>query len=123
MAQSILDGLPVDKPNRDQIASMWSGWIQWAITGADKRRVLAQLAVCDEITAASREIGHQAMAGLAGIVDRSRANGPMQCAPLGLVFSLMNGVADATVDFILRDPQNAAEHSRIGFDAMWRIIA
>jgi AcrR family transcriptional regulator len=123
MASSALDGLPTGKSSHDQMAYMWSGWLQWATTGADKRRTLAQLTVSDEITGASREIGHRAMAGFAGILDRSRENGPMRTAPLGLVVSLMNAVAEATVDFILHDPANADVHSRMGFEAMWRIIA
>jgi hypothetical protein len=47
----------------------------------------------------------------------------MRDAPLGLLFGLLNAVADATVDFIIRDPANADTHSRMGFEAIWRIIA
>jgi hypothetical protein len=36
---------------------------------------------------------------------------------------LANGLAEATIDFILSDPDNADEHGRAGFDALWRMIA
>lgn len=122
MASAALDGIPAGKNIRNQMASMWSGWLRWATADQDKRRTLAQLAVSDEITAKSREIGRRAMAGAAKILERSRENGPMSAAPLGLVAGLMNGVADATVEFILQDPANADSHNRAGFEALWRMI-
>jgi len=123
MASAALDEVPTDKDIRHQMASMWSGWLRWAIADRNKRRTLAQLAVSDEITGTSREIGRRAMTGVSEILERSRENGPMRAAPLGLVAGLMNAAADATVEFIILDPVNAESHSRAGFEAMWRMIA
>jgi AcrR family transcriptional regulator len=123
MASAALDGIPTDKDIRDQMASVWSGWLRWATANPDKRRTLAQLAVSDEITGTNREIGQRAMAGVSEILERSRENGPMRAAPLGLVAGLMNAAADATVHFIIHDPANADSHSRTGFEATWRMIA
>ncbi len=123
MASAALDGIPTGKNIRNQMASMWSGWLRWATAYPDKRRTLAQLAVSDEVTGTSRQIGNRAMAGVSEILERSRKNGPMRAAPLGLVVGLMNAAADATVDFIVRDRANADSHSRAGFEAMWRMIA
>jgi AcrR family transcriptional regulator len=123
MASAALCDLSPAKDVRDQMASMWKGWLRWATAAPDKRRTLAQLAVSDEITNTSRDIGRSAMGGAAEILERSRANGPMQAVPLGLVAGLMNAVADATVEFILQDPANYDAHSRAGFEALWRMIA
>lgn len=123
MATAALDGLPTDQDARRQLAHMWSGWVNWATLEPDKRRALAQLSVSDEITQQSREIGHRSMAGVAALLERSRENGPMRGAPLGLVANLLNAAAEATVDFILVDPANADTHRQTGFDAMWRMIA
>jgi len=122
MASAALDGVSADKDIRDQMASMWSGWLRWATADGNKRRTLAQLAVSDEITETSREIGRRAMAGAANILEQSRANGPMRSAPLGFVAGLMNAAADATVEVIVHDPANADTHSRTGFEATWRMI-
>jgi AcrR family transcriptional regulator len=123
LAAATLNAIPTDKDIRDQMASMWSGWLCWATADPDKRRTLAQLSVSDEITGTSRAIGQRAMAGVAEVLERSRENGPMCAAPLSLLVVLMNAVADATVDFIIRDPANADSHSRMGFEAIWRMIA
>jgi AcrR family transcriptional regulator len=117
-----LDGLPTESDIRKQVFHMWSHWLRWAASSPEKRRTLAHLDVSDDITPESREIGHQTMAGAAKLLERSRANGPMRDAPLGFVVSLMNALADATVDFMIRDPANANKHNMAAFDAMWRML-
>jgi hypothetical protein len=39
------------------------------------------------------------------------------------VVALANALAEATIDFIIDDPDNADVHGRDGFDALWRMIA
>jgi len=34
----------------------------------------------------------------------------------------MNSVADATMDYMVQDPENARKHCKAGFDALWRML-
>jgi AcrR family transcriptional regulator len=123
MASVALDGLPVASDLRHQALHMWSHWLHWAASYPERRRTLVHLGVSDDITAASHRTGHQAMAGIAELLERSRANGPMRDMPLGFVMGLMNATADATIDFMIRDPVHAVKHCAAGFEATWRMIA
>jgi len=123
MAAAALDRLPTESDIRKQALHMWSHWVRWATSCPEKRRTLAHLGVSDDITPKSRRTGHQTMAGIAKLLERSRENGPMRNAPLGFVVALMNAMADATIDFIVSDPANANKHSKAAFDALWRMIA
>ncbi len=122
MAVAALDDLPAESGTREQMLHMWSHWLRWATACPEKRRALAHLDVSDEITLASRRAASQAMSGIARLLERSREHGPMRDAPLGLVVGLMSALADATVDFMIRDPANADQHSRATFDALWRMV-
>ena len=123
MGTAALGGVPADRDVREQMLHMWSGWLRWASANPDKRRALAQLEVSDEITAPTHQTASQALTGIAGILERSRENGPMRDAPLAFVVTLANALADATIDFITGDPDHADAHRRAGFDALWRMIA
>ncbi len=122
-ASAVLARLPVGAELREQLAHMWSQWMSWATSSPEKRRALAQLDVSDEITPASRVAAYQAMADIAALVEKSRANGPLRDAPMGFVVAIMSALADTTVDVIIRDPANADTYCKIGFDALWRVIA
>jgi hypothetical protein len=63
------------------------------------------------------------MTELAELADQSRANGAMRNAPLGFVLSILNSVAEATMDYMTQDAANAKKHCKEGFDAVWRMMA
>jgi AcrR family transcriptional regulator len=114
--------LPVDAEVREQFFHLWKKWMNWAISNPEKRSALAQLSVSDEITPETRAAGHKMMAPVANLLERARAHGPMQKVSMGFLVALMNSVAEATMDFMTRDPGNAKKHSKEGFDALWRML-
>lgn len=123
LAVTALEGLPAGAELRDQIFHMWSNWMSLAVSNPARRRALAQLAVSDEITPANQAAAHKAMAGVAELLERSRANGPMRNVPMGFVVAILSSLAEATMDFMIRDPANAKKHCKAGFDALWRVLA
>jgi AcrR family transcriptional regulator len=123
MASAAVDGLPTEGDIREQMLHIWIHWLRWATSCPEKRRTLAHLGVSDDITLESHRIASQTMAGIAKLLERSRANGPMRDAPLGFVAALLNALADATIDFMIRDTANAEKHAMAGFKALWRIVA
>ncbi|MFE0419932.1 TetR/AcrR family transcriptional regulator [Streptomyces tendae] len=121
MGAAALGGLPVADA-RTQMLHMWSRWMDWATANPQKRRTLAQLQVSDEIKASTHESASRTMTGIGEILERSRVDGPMRDAPAALVFTLCNALAEATIDYIISDPDRADEHKQSGFDALWRMI-
>jgi hypothetical protein len=96
--------------------------MRWVISDPDKRRALAQLSVSEEITPETRAQSHKPMAGIAELLERCRAAGPMRESSMSFVLSIMNSLAETTMDFMLQDPRNAETHCQVGFDALWRIL-
>lgn len=123
MAAVAVGGLPTESNTREQMRHVWSCWLHWAAAYPDKRRTLARLGVSDDVTADSHRIGSRALSGIAKLVEVSCAEGPMRKAPRGLVMAVLSAVADATVDFMVRDPANADAHCTAAFEAVWRMIA
>ena len=123
MASVAMKDLPKNAELREQVFHVWLNWMNWALSFPEKRRVLAQLGVSDEITPATRTATSKAMAGAAELMQRVRASGPMRTVSMAFVLALMNSVAEATMDFISHDPKNAKKHSREAFEALWRMVA
>ena len=123
MSMAAVDGLPTEGDIRTQVRHMWSHWLRWATASPEKRRTLALLDLADEITAESHQMASDALAGIRGLLERSRENGPLRDAPLGFVVALMSALAEATIDFMIRDPDNADTHCAAAFEAVWRMVA
>ncbi len=122
MADAALDGRRDEADLRDQLFLVWSNWVRWAASNPDKRRALAHLAVSDDVTPLSRRHGHETMAGAMDILERLRADGPMASAPASFVATLMNAMAEATIDVMITDPANAEQRCTDGFEAIRRMI-
>ncbi|CAM2159152.1 protein of unknown function (plasmid) [Pararobbsia alpina] len=58
----------------------------------------------------------------ADVIERGRRNGPLREEPLMFVGLLINSMADATIDFISTDPDNAEHDTVTAFEAMWRVM-
>ena len=123
MGTAALTGLPGPGDPREQLRHVWNQWLRWAAANPEKRRALALLQVCDDITAESHHAAHQVEKDIAAVLESSRANGPMREVPLGFVLTLTNAVAEAAIDTIIRDPADAEASSAIAFDAIWRLVA
>ena len=123
MASTALKGLPAETELQEQVFHVWSNWMDWAVYNPEKRRTLAQLGLSDEITPATRAAAHKTTIGLAELMERMRVNGSLRHTPMDFAAAIMNSLAEATMDFMIHDPANAKEHCKVGFDALWRVIA
>lgn len=123
MAESSLVGIPAGDEPRQQMLHVWTQWMRWATASPDKRRAVAQLLVSDDITTDSHELVNTAFGVMADLLERSRAGGPMQDAPLAFVLTLVNTIAETTIDTVIREPADAENITRLAFDATWRVIA
>ena len=123
MGAAAVERMPAKAEPREQLLHVWNGWVRWAVHSPDSRRALAYLEVSDEITPQTHKAVSEGFDAIRELLERCRADGPMRDASLAFVLSLMNGVAEATIDFMLADPRNAKRHSKAGFEALWRIVA
>ncbi len=123
MATAALEGVSTKARLRDQLLHMWSNWTRWAVASPGNRRALAQLGVSEDISPATRSASHRTMAPIAQMLELVRAKGPLRHSPMAFVLSLMNSMAEATMDFMVSDPAHADKHSRAGFEALWRMVA
>ena len=123
MAAAAICGLPAGAELRTQMFHLWQQWTHWAVTYPEKRRVLAQLGVSDEITPETRAAGHTTMARVAELIEDIRVQGPMREVSIGFVVAMMNSLAEATIDFMTADPAHVTKHCNEGFNALWRVIA
>jgi AcrR family transcriptional regulator len=122
-ASAALAGHPAGTELREQVFHIWSNWMAWAVAHPEKRRALTQLVVSDEITPTNRATAHKKMAAVGELLERIRANGPLRNAPKAFASEIMISLAEATMDFMIRDPSNAKKHCKVGFAALWRVVA
>lgn len=122
MAAAAQSGLSDDEEPREQFLRGWTNLTRWAVAYPEKRRTLAQLATSDEVTPETREEASQAMARMGALMHRMRTEGPMNEVPMSYLAALVDACANATMDFMMKDPANSDAYCLAGFEALWRVI-
>ena len=110
------------KFSREHFFQVWRNWTNWAVAFPEKRRALTQLNVSDTITPETRAAAQKAMRPLSELMEHCRSSGPMSKVPPAFVATLLNSVAEATMDFMSQDSKNAKKHCKDGFEAVWRML-
>ena len=122
MVAAALEGFPNDADLRKQMLHAWSNWTHWATSNPEKRGTFMRLSTSVDITPATRAAGGQIMQRLDSLVEKVRSKGPLRNVEPGFVLSLMNALAEATMDSMIRDRAHAKKHSKIGFETFWRAL-
>ena len=122
----IADVILADLPDTDDIERklyhLWSTWTRWGTANPLARKALAQLTLCDLVTAESRDAGMQAAPPVIEIVSQASARGLMGKVPPHYVGALVDSMAGTTMDFMLADPDRADDISRSGFLALRQML-
>jgi AcrR family transcriptional regulator len=122
LGATVVAGIPADGDLREQAWHVWSRWMAWGTSAPHKRRALAQLGASHDITPASHAVAVLAMADVAALLDKARADGALRDAPMAFVVRIAEALADAAIAFMIQDPLRADQHCAAGFGALWRSV-
>ncbi|MDR3615410.1 MAG: TetR/AcrR family transcriptional regulator [Candidatus Obscuribacterales bacterium] len=121
--ETAIGDAPVDADLKQQAYYMWSRWTRWGAANPDKRRTLAMLCVSDEISEETRRVAGQGADCIGDMLTRCVANGHLRGQPLTFVTSILEALANMTIDFMIENPDEADKHSDLGFETFWRAIS
>lgn len=108
---------------RKRLRQAWRQYVHWGVSYPEKRKVLAQLGVSDRISAQSKAEGQRGFSEINGLLQESIAGGALKERPAAFVGAIMAALAEATMDFMAKDPAQAEEYAASGFEAFWNAIA
>jgi hypothetical protein len=83
---------------------------------------MRQLAVSDRITKKNKKLVEDAFGEFDDMMLECAASGVMKHQPSAFVSAIMSAIADATMDFIVREPAQAKRYTKAGFDAFWKAV-
>ena len=107
----------------DRSRHFWDRYIGWGAAHPLKRRAMRQLAVSDRITEETKKLLGDAFGEVNDMMCEWAAGGAMRRQPPAFVSAIMSAIADATMDFIAREPAQAKRYTKAGFDAFWNAVA
>lgn len=123
LQQAILASLTEANTTRNKLWHAWQQYVHWGVSSPEKRKVLAQLGVSDRITGRSKTEGMRAFAEINSLLRESMMSGALRERPPAFVGAIMAALAEATMDFMTKDPPQAEAYAAFGFEAFWSAVS
>jgi AcrR family transcriptional regulator len=122
MTDTVLATMPAGDDIRGQFHHLWERWTSWGAANLSKRRVQTLLNVSDLVTEQNRNAAYGYAEAVYELYRRASAGGALRDSPSRYVGGLVHGLAETTMDFIVRNPRQAKKFREAGFKAAWRML-
>lgn len=119
----MMPGYPRSETARKRLRHAWQAYVEWGVAEPQKRKVMALLGMCGQVTEQSKLAGMQDFTEINALMQESIASGLFREQSPAFVAAIMGALAETTMDFISREPGQAEQYAESGFQALWNAIA
>ncbi len=123
LGNAILTSYPAKASVRERNRHVWDNFIDWGAKHPMKRKAMRQLSVSERITEQSRRQGAAAFGEINGMIEESLVDSALKDCPPAFVGAIVEALAEATLEFITRDPQKSEHYKEAGFAFFWNGIS
>lgn len=123
LAEAMLADLPAGAGPRERARHVWDRLIDWSAANPARLKALRQLKVSDRINAESRRCGEGLFDGLRRLLEETLAGHAGTDQSPAYIGAILDAIAQATLEFIAREPRKHEEHRARGFETFWKAVA
>jgi AcrR family transcriptional regulator len=123
LREAIVKDYPWAESLKNQSRHAWKAYVDWGFSEKRKRKVLSQLATSDRISLHCKEQGMQTFADIGATIHDGVAKGLLRDYPPMFLLAMLGSLADITIDFMMREPEQAEKYCENGYEAFWNAIS
>jgi len=101
---------------------IWTSYLDWALAAPERRKVLLQLGVSDQIKAETRARTAEERELVETTIGELATRRSLRGLPAGFAAATMAAMQDATIEFIAKHPGRRKELIDRAFEVFWRAV-
>lgn len=122
LLRAMMKGYPADGATKAKFQHVWSAHVRWGMTFPSKRKAMAQLGVSERVTAENKSKVVDLYGEVIALFGEIVARKSLKVVSLEYSTAIFGALAEATMDFMLKDPQHAEAYETAGFEAAWTAV-
>lgn len=107
---------------KERARAVWSGFIDWGLIYPAASKSMRQLAVSGKITEATLEQAAQLYPELHELAEACVTSEFFSCGQSAFADAIFFSLAETTMEFASREPDEAGNYKTAGFEVMWRAM-
>lgn len=122
LSQRMMENFRPGASVKDRARAVWSGFIDWGLVHPAGSKTMRQLAVSDRITEATRLEVTQLYPELHELAEACVTSEFFSCGQSAFADAIFFSLAETTMEFASREPEEASNYKIAGFEVMWRAM-
>lgn len=122
LAEAIMPGYPHEADYRQRMEHLFQRYVGWGLANPAGRVAVARLAASGQIGDETRMQGMEPFLAVSRMMEDAVRDGVLVDAPIAFHSSVIEHIADTTIEFVDKDPEHAEHQRQLGFRAVWRAI-
>ena len=126
LKQSLCDSVMPDYPHqgdhRQRLQHVFQGYVGWGLAHPLGRSAMARLSASGLITEDTRNQGAEPFMAIFRMLEEAVQQGVLVQAPLTFLSSLIEHIADITIEYVGKHPDDAGHYRALGFDMVWKAL-
>lgn len=119
LADAMMSGFPRKQSVRTRLQHVWNGYVNWGVAHPEGQTVLRQIQVWGGLTEQSKAAAAAPFGEFERIAEDAVAQRIYRDMPLPFIVAALSSLADMTMEFMRRNPQQAEEYRAHGFELFW----
>lgn len=122
LAEVIMPDYPAEADYRQRMEHVFQRYVNWGLTNAEGRSALARLSASAQVLDDTRAQAAESFLAVSQMMEDAVRDGVLVDAPIVFISSVIEHIADTTIEFVDKHPENAERQRQLGFHAAWRAI-
>lgn len=122
VAEAMMPDYPHEADYRQRMEHIFQRYVSWGLTHAAGRFAIARLSASGQILDDTRAQGMEPFLAVSRMMEDAVRDGVLVDAPIAFLYSVIEDIADTTIDFVDKHPEDAERHRQLGFHVVWRAI-
>jgi AcrR family transcriptional regulator len=119
LADAMMSDFPRRAGIRNRFQHVWDRYVSWGVNNPAEQKVMQQTMVWGGLTEESKLAGNVPFLEVERTAEAAVAQRLFLDRPLDFIRATMSALADTTMEFMRRDPDQAEQYRQDGFEMLW----
>jgi len=122
LASAMMSDFPATADYRQRMQFIFLRYVNWGLGNAVERLVVGRLSSSGQISDETRILGMEPFLAVSQTMQDGVRDGVLVNASISFLSSVIENIANTTIEHAEKLPQDAQHHQQLGFEMLWRAI-
>lgn len=122
LAETMMPDYPHEAGYRQRMQHVFQRYVSWGLAHAAGRSALARLTASGQLLDDTRAQAMESFLAVSELMEDAVRDGVLVDAPIAFLSSIIEHIADTTIEYVDKQPEDADRHLQLGFQVVWRAI-